>query len=116
MLTPTPGAHLGAYESGERLALSLFGNRLELGDRLEVFDTPCCPFDLNETLEREAAALDVESGDNQRVGRTGRSMDRRRETTDEDEVRAGQRGTARRSPLSRRAARGIAQCMEAVDK
>ena len=151
--------------------MSLFGNRLELGDRLEVFDTPRCAFDLNETLEREAAALDAEHGDNHRVGqklivpaavrdfaqeidvtggrdkrevqavrdrlgvpperqaggsaaqvglqrregfdqtldvlgcsrveyidivrRAGRSMDRRRETTDEDEVRAGQRAEQR---------------------
>ena len=48
--------------------MSLFGNRFELGDRLEVFDTPRCAFDLNETLEREAAALDAENGDNHRVG------------------------------------------------
>ena len=49
-----------------RLAASLFGDGLELGDRLEILDAPGRTLDLNQAFKREAATLSAEEG--QRVG------------------------------------------------
>ena len=65
-----PGATSQVGPPTRPSAASLFGNRLELGDRFEIFDAPRCAFDVNQTLECEAATRNAE---NRQVSVSGKS-------------------------------------------